>query len=182
MSGSFDEGRLRFDFGDSWTVEKYDDHRDYRKKIGKLDGTRAIDFVGVLDERELFLIEVKDLRGFRIENKGRVEQGLLALEVAFKVRDTLSGLVAAHRRSSEPETWEPYVRTLSQPQRRLSVVLWLEEDRPAGKVRSQREAAARGTLTQILKKRLRWLTTKVAVVDRDGSHLPDLEVIYKGSS
>jgi len=62
-----EEGDLAFDFGDRWRVFKLDEHRDYRERVGKLEGTKAVDFLGVLDERELYLIEVKDFRGHRIE-------------------------------------------------------------------------------------------------------------------
>ncbi len=180
MTKILEEGRLRFDFGASWQVERYDDHRDYRRKIGKLDRTRAVDFVGAHDQEDLFLIEVKDFRGFRIEGKKRLKQGQLALEVAKKVRDTISGLMAAFRRSSEPEIWEPYVRALIRTENHLFVVLWLEEDRPSGKVLTQRRTVGRGMLTKILRARLRWLTTKVTVVDRWQSWLPDLQVDYLG--
>jgi hypothetical protein len=179
VSRKFDEGRLRFEFGRIWDVEKYDEHRDYREKICKLEGTRAVDFVTLLAE-ELFLIEVKDLRGFRIESKERLVQGSLALELALKVRDTVSGLVAAFRRSSESDIWGAYVRALAHLEKRLFVVLWLEEDRPTGKALAQRQLVTRGILTQEVKKRLRWLTTKVVIVDRIRSRLPDLEVSYLG--
>ncbi|MCP4662516.1 MAG: hypothetical protein GY856_44535 [bacterium] len=176
MTRSFEEGRLRFHFGERWRVEKYDAHRDYRQKIGKLEGTGAVDFVGIYDEKDLYLIEVKDFRGFRIQSKERLERGQLALAVARKVRDTISGLVAAYRRSLEPEIWRPYVSALMRQQKRLYVALWLEEDRPAGKVLTQRRVVARGTLTKTLKGRLRWLTTKVAVLDREQPSLPELQV------
>ncbi len=157
-------------------MEKYDAHRDYRQRIGKLEGTGAVDFIGIYDEKDLFFIEVKDFRGFRIQSKGRLERGQLALEVARKVRDTIPGLVAAYRRCSEPEVWRPYVSALMRRQKRLYVALWIEEDRPAGKVLTRRRVVSRGTLTKTLKQKLRWLTTKVAVLDREQPSLPDLRV------
>ncbi len=78
------EGHLRFQFDDSWFAIKYDDHRDYRERIERLDGTKAVDFVAVYMNAQLFLIEVKDFRGFRIENRERVTDGQLALEVGQK--------------------------------------------------------------------------------------------------
>ncbi len=118
----FEEGALRFSFGERWRVEKYDEHRDYRRKIGKLEGTRAVDFVGLHDARSLFLIEVKDFRGSRIENKDRLASGELISEIGHKARDTIAGLVAAHRTSSEPEIWESFVSALARRSRRL----WIE--------------------------------------------------------
>ena len=104
----------------------------------------------------------------------------MVLEVATKARDTVAGLIAAYRGSPEPEVWEPYAQGLIHQHARLYVILWLEEDRPVGRVQDDRRIVARGTLTQTLKKKLRWLTTKVAIVDRARARIPDLQVSYLG--
>jgi hypothetical protein len=174
LSQTFEEGRLRFSFGESWRVVKYDDHRDYRQKIAKLEGSGALDFVAC--RNGLFLIEVKDFRGYRIENKERLEQGHLAEEVAGKVRDTIAGLVGAHQCSSEPEFWEPYASALVRRTRPIRVILWLEHDHPPGPVLARRWKSVRMILAQTLKTKLRWLTTKVAVVGHDEAQLQDLVV------
>jgi hypothetical protein len=76
------EQRLRFEFGHTWQVEKYDEHPAYRTGIEHLKeqipckrcheprdvGTKAVDFVARQAER-LYLIEVKDFRGRRREPK-----------------------------------------------------------------------------------------------------------------
>ena len=69
MPKTFEEAKLRFVFDDSWSVIKYDDHRDYRERISRLDGTKAVDFVAVYANEMLYLIEVKDFEGtgMRIE-------------------------------------------------------------------------------------------------------------------
>jgi hypothetical protein len=60
LSPVFTEEKLRFDFDDeSWHVVKYDEEPIYRKKIGKLDDTKAVDFVGVCDGEGCFFIEVR---------------------------------------------------------------------------------------------------------------------------
>ena len=61
------EGFLDFNFGVRWGVFKLDEHHDYRKRMEKVNETKAVDFVGILDEQELYLIEVKDFRQHRIE-------------------------------------------------------------------------------------------------------------------
>ena len=65
----FEEGVLAFEFGERWKIFKLDEHSDYRERIGKIEGTKAVDFLGILDERELYLIEIKDFRQHRIETK-----------------------------------------------------------------------------------------------------------------
>ena len=80
-----EEGFLAFEFDNHWRIFKLDEHRDYRERIGKLEGTKAVDFLGILDERELYLIEVKDFREYRIENKDRLSKGELAIWLVLLV-------------------------------------------------------------------------------------------------
>lgn len=86
----FQEQRLEFEFGKSWSVTKLDSNTFYREHMEKLDGTKAVDFVGTANNQDLYLIEVKDFRGHRIENKDRLQDGQLAIETGQKVRDSIS--------------------------------------------------------------------------------------------
>lgn len=52
----FEEGFLAFEFGERWHVFKFDEHYDYRERMEKLDETKAVDFAGILDGRELHLV------------------------------------------------------------------------------------------------------------------------------
>ena len=93
----FEESRLIFKFGDSWQVIQYDaKDSDYTKGLGIIEGSHAVDFVGIHDEI-LYLIEVKNYHNCRIENKPKLENGELAVELAQKVRDTIAGIVGTHR-------------------------------------------------------------------------------------
>ena len=56
------EGKLEFTFDDNWQLIKWDDDPAYRKGIGKLDETKAVDVLGLHRENGLYLIEIKDLR------------------------------------------------------------------------------------------------------------------------
>jgi hypothetical protein len=161
VPSTFEEGHLRFRFDDSWVVFKYDEHRDYRQRIQRLEGTKAIDFVGVEADSRLYLIEVKDLRGYRIENRERLNAGELALEVGQKVRDTIAGIIAAHHRGNEAD-WARSVRRLGCGQTPVRVMLWLEQDLPHGpRGRRQNQACV---LIDALKRRLHWLTPRIFVV------------------
>src|SRR5262249_29432833 len=86
---TFDENKLRFRFGERWHVDKWDKCDVYTGGVGKLcgeltdpdgsprrEGTKAVDFVGVLDREKVYLLEVKDFRGHRVENKKRQEREL----------------------------------------------------------------------------------------------------------
>ncbi|HVK68188.1 MAG TPA: hypothetical protein VM694_27205, partial [Polyangium sp.] len=122
---TLDVERIRFLFGESWTVvEKWDDSRLYREGIHELDGTKAVDIVGVRNG-DLYLIEVKDFRGHAIETKRR-QPSELPLAIGCKVRDTLAGLIGASRQSGEP--WvETCAKLLLDGKRRIYVIAWFED-------------------------------------------------------
>lgn len=71
----FDEQRQCFHFDDQqWSVVKYDEHPDYVEKIRRLNDTKGVDFIGLhkRGDEVLYWIEVKDFRGYRIQNKSRL--------------------------------------------------------------------------------------------------------------
>lgn len=170
----FEEGHQRFVFKDQeWTVEKYDAHNDYRSKIANLQGTKAVDFVALHkgDEGDLYWIEVKDFRGYRIQNKPRLSGGELALEVAEKVRDSIAGVVGAYCTSSNWQTWQPFVQAVWRRKCRTRVLLWLEEDnmpRP-----SERRCNSAQVLMQQIKEKLGWLTPRILVANNTTGKCPD---------
>ncbi len=168
-----EEGGLVFEFSDPWNVLKLDEHSDYRERIAKLEGTKAVDFLGILDEA-LYLIEVKDFRGHRIENKDRLTSGELSIEIGQKVRDSLACVVGAYRTSSAPETWTPFVRILSDKLKAVKVVLWVEHDLPDHHL-ARRKAKA-SVETQVFKKKLNWLTSQVLVCNLAANTLSGVQV------
>jgi hypothetical protein len=175
----FDEDHQRFTFDDQkWTVVKYDAHRDYRQKIAKLHGTKAVDFIGLYNgpDRVLYWIEVKDFRGYRIQNKPRLSDGELAAEVGEKVRDSIAGVIGAHCTSNQWEVWQPFVKAMLGRKCQIRVLLWLEEDNIPGPTGRRPNSAQ--VQSQLLKKRLGWLTARVFVVSQAlGGCPPGLVVI-----
>ena len=129
-----------------------------------------MDFVAVHANARLYLIEVKDFRGHRIENRHRVRDGELALEVGQKVRDTIAGTVAAHHRGGT-EDWDEAVRQLTDSSQPVRVLLWLEQDLPpSSRARRLNELSV---LTNALKQRLEWLTPRVFVIGLRGGGAPE---------
>ena len=164
---AFDEGHQRFAFDDQqWTVVKYDDHRDYRQRIAKLQGTKAVDFIGLQNGPDgvFYWIEVKDFRGYRIHNKHRLSDGELATEAGEKVRDSVAGVVGAYCTSSQWEVWRPFVRAIWQRNSAIRVLLWLEEDNIPGPPGRRPNAAQ--VQAQLLEEKLDWLTARVLVVSQ----------------
>lgn len=170
MPKTFDEEHLRFRFDDSWLVIKYDEHRDYREWIERLDETKAVDFVALQADSPLFLIEVKDFRGHRIENRERLREGELAIEIGQKVRDTVAGIVGAYHRGND-EDWQRAVQRMGCRETPVHVILWLEQDLPHGpRGRRQNQASV---LIDALRRRLQWLTPRILVVSLRTGNAPD---------
>lgn len=174
MSQVFEEDKLRFEFGSQWKVERYDGkegagtgtwdgHPFYRNQVSRLPATKAVDFVGVITVDDTYLIEVKDFRGYRIKNKKRLTSGDLALEVAYKVRDTVAGLVGAVRNEASPTVLSASAKMMLDRTKCVRVVLWLEDD---AAVNPKAWAEELNTLTTRIQSYLRWLTARVLVVSQ----------------
>jgi hypothetical protein len=135
MSSLIDEGKLRFEFESQWRVARYDGdektapaHAFYQNQVSRLPGTKAVDFVGILVGEGGYLIEVKDFRGYRVQNKKRLSSRDLAIEVAQKVRDTIAGLVGAVRNETNPSILTESGLLLFKKSETVRIVLWLEDD------------------------------------------------------
>ena len=60
----FQESGISFKFSSpKWAVVKYDEHLAHKKVSNALQPTKAVDFLGIHDNRQLFLVEVKNYRG-----------------------------------------------------------------------------------------------------------------------
>lgn len=44
---AFQEERLEIVFDDTWLCEKWDEHPSFTRGAGKLQGTRAVDLLGI---------------------------------------------------------------------------------------------------------------------------------------
>jgi len=123
MAQQIIEDGLTFDFNAGWDAEKYDDWTFFKKQFGSVcnlcDGIKAVDIVAY-GRGTAWLIEVKDYRRHR-----RTKTIDLADEVAKKVFDTLSGLVAAKYNATN--TVERSMANQILNQTSLNVVLHLEQ-------------------------------------------------------
>lgn len=173
VSRGFDEESLHFEFDDAWQVVHYDDEPVFHRGIKRVQGTHDVDFIALRAGKQLFFIEVKDFRGYRIQNKKRISNGELAELVAQKVRDTVAALVGARRSKVDDETWRELTRAL-EPGHAVRVVLWLEEDPPSGR-RDIRADSRRSILQKDIEKRLSWLDVR-AMVESRNTGLPGVTV------
>jgi hypothetical protein len=174
---SFDESRIRFTFGERWQVDQWDTSAAYTGGVAKLsgdltdadgaprrEGTKAVDFVGVLDEERLYLFEVKDFRGHHLENKKRQVKEL-PLEIGLKVRDTLAGLAGAYARGGGTGWVERCGQVLAARKHQVHVVAWIADDEVRPTEPRGKRAAHESVRLAELKKKLAWLTARVWVED-----------------
>lgn len=148
------EGKLQFEFSSDWQVCKYDgENHFYHNQVCRCQGTKAVDILAS-SGTELFMIEAKDFRGDRINNKERIIKGELVIEVAQKVRDTIAGLYGAYRCFNDE--LQPFYNQLFYGKRQpVKVVLLLEEDIYSGKIKSLKQK--RSALAKALHKQLKFL-------------------------
>jgi hypothetical protein len=123
------EGDVRFEF-EAEAVLKWDEHEAFIRGIRRLEGTKAVDFVVTLSTGQLALVEVKNFRGHRIENRDRIETEELARDVAAKVRDSIAGLLwASKREHDDGRVSVSALRVSRKDVPKVLVVFWLEDDR-----------------------------------------------------
>lgn len=174
----------RFTFGTNWSCAfKYDETNFYRnfperKLKGDISGhpqsMRAVDVIALHSADGLLLLEAKDFRGSRIQNKDRILRGELIVEVAVKVRDTVAGLLGAARKQLDEfdavELWDAV-----GPTKRVDIVLWLEDDMLwRDDMRSKQQLKG---LNDALKEKLSWLHVRTIVLSSSATNrLPDLVV------
>lgn len=171
------EGNLEFVFGASWNVLKYDKNGSYYKtQMEKnVKPTKAVDFLCLCNGQPLLMLEVKD---FSQGVPKREKFNKIPMVVAIKIRDTISGIVGGSNKASD-KTERIFFQSSCQKITRSPRVIYFFEDlatparRPLGRAENKKNV-----LLKQLKKRLRWLTTDIAVVGlKDfGKFIADLKI------
>jgi hypothetical protein len=176
------EGTLELEFGDEWDlVLKWDECRSYREGIHRLGDCKAVDVLALSRaRRQLLMIELKDFRGHRIENKDRIKGSDLFVEVGHKARDTVAGICGAARTGGDADVARIAVDLVSTTP--LTVVLWIEEDRHAQDApvaRRKRHKTRLDVMRRELKERLRWLTARVMICSCEASDLREHGIVVR---
>jgi hypothetical protein len=175
------EGQLRFEFSDGWLASKFDEWTFYRcqfscfaaakmhcskceinltcSKCGskRVAGTKGVDILAIAPGLTCWQIEIKDYRQTRVS-----DFTFLADEVALKVRDTLSALVAASRNAGVSDERDAATQALACP--RFRVVLHLEQPKPNSI--EQSNATRRSHVLQRLKQLVKAIDPRPLVVDK----------------
>jgi hypothetical protein len=179
----FQESDINFSFQDaSWAVVKYDEHTAHRKVERVLKSTKAVDFMGIHGETQLFLIEVKNYRGHTRDESTRAVLNVggeeLMRRIAVKVRDSVATATGAARFSTNDEEFFTQVNgRLLDSGVQLTIIACIEWEES-----NQAERRARmGIWQQKLKQKLAWLhPVRVSVnsVSNITGILPDVQVSF----
>lgn len=148
-----DEKGLSFSFEGWEFVVPYDKSPFHLERVVRaLNGTKAVDFVGVREGR-VYLIEVTD---YRNAGEHDLRSGKVFCETGQKARDTFAAIVGSWMVGSLSEGWALRVaqiltdRSLGAPP---VVVLWLESDA----LRSKRAPVMLAAWHRQLEKNTRWI-------------------------
>lgn len=152
------EDRLSFRFPADAMASKYDEWSHYRKRFNNaFSSAKAVDIVYV-EGSTGWLIEIKD---YRIDCKTSASE--LADVVAFKVRDTLAGLVSARLHAVDPDERKVAKKLLQCTM--LRIVLHIEQPEKHSKLRPQ--AIDLAAVLQKLKSLLRAIDPHPSVVSQN---------------
>ena len=126
----FKESGLVFQFNEDWVINKYDEHRYFRRLSGA--GLKGVDFLGIYKKEELVLIEVKN---YRIRYKEKPPTAIyhiienpeiLAKKIQQKARDTLQAIRVVnklYKRNWFYKLWMPILKLLRNSS--FTVNTWL---------------------------------------------------------
>ena len=170
----FDESSLRFTFDENhWTVIKYDDHPSHTAI--KISEHKAIDFLGVYNNKALVFFELKNYRKHRLDPTTQevMANGAeeLATVIARKVRDSVSGIVGSGRNpdSIDPILWSQISKKMINANHEFYIISWVEQDAVHGHYKYRNQQAKAISFRDKLKNKLKWLNVKISI-----RHIKDL--------
>ena len=144
--------------------------------------TKAVDFLGIHDNRQLFLVEVKNYRGHT--HDAETQEVLLAKgeelmrRIAVKGRDTIATVTNSARFSTNDEDFFTRInQLLLDNQKKIVIIACIELD-----IAGEKEHKARMSVwMQKLKQKLAWLhAAKISInpIENISAVLPDTEILF----
>ncbi len=177
----FQESGINFCFKSSWMILKYDDHVAHKKVEKFLKSTKAVDFLGIHNDK-LYFVEIKNYRGHTQDESTKEVLGSKGEElmhrIAIKVRDAMASSIGSARFSTnDNEFFAKVNQLLLDDNNKIMVIACVELD-----VSNEKERKAKmGIWQQKLKQKLSWLhAAKISVnsVDNITDIIPDLDVSF----
>lgn len=166
---NFQESGINFKFqSPKWNVVKYDEHLAHKKVSNALQPTKAVDFLGIHDNRQLFLVEVKNYRGHThdaetqevLQAKGEE----LMRRIAVKVRDTIATVTNSARFSTNDEDFFTRInQLLLDNQKKIVIIACIELD-----IAGEKEHKARMSVWMQKLKQISGITAELQQINATG--------------
>ncbi len=182
----FVESNLKFSFQQKeWEVVKFDDQDniDYHNVSNVIQGTRAVDFIGIHNASSLYFFEIKNFRkhGNDPQSRERLANGAeeLTSEIAQKVRDSVACIVGGSRNSTNSlQFWQDALDIIKE-NKEFKIIAWIEEDVESDPYKLKTRKTRLTTRNDKLKNKLKWLTSRVLTTSTiDGIEINGLTVEY----
>ena len=188
LTESTGDRALVFEFPEDWQAIKYDCTQFYRDTVSKCQGTKAIDFLVLANQRQMWF-EIKNFRGDAEHNRLRLDANesnvtglsetrryvnsnnynlsvtrkklFIADEVAQKIRDTAAGMFGATLKNTIE--LESYANALQEKQP-IHIILFLQQDEELDQLPDFRIMAQR--IADKIKQQLLFIDATVEVVNQ----------------
>lgn len=179
----FQESNISFDFkGTTWNIVKYDEHLAHEKVSNVVHPTKAVDFLGIYNDRKLYFIEVKNYKGHtgdpNTQDVLKAGGEELMRRIAVKVRDTIASATNAARFSTnESDFFTRINELLLNDAEKIVVIAWIEFD----EANKDERKAKMSVWQQKLKQKLSWLhAAKISInsVDAINGILPETDISF----
>lgn len=169
------ESKLQFDFSDAnWqNVMQYDETKTFQKLRNAIEHTKGVDFIGILKGKSLCIFEVKNFRTPKGEPRPIIAKRKISLEeeIAQKVRDSIVGIAAGAKNSTNNQVDFQAMIPFFTNQKPIQIIFWLEEDDTVLRTKSyQKKLDVRKNQ---LKKKLKWLTSRIHILNTKNNYFAD---------
>ncbi|PLW97397.1 MAG: hypothetical protein C0593_08785 [Marinilabiliales bacterium] len=174
------EGKLHISFVDeAWEIIKYDDCDAFIKVVQKSDHFKGVDIIGIHNEKEVILFEIKDYNGYEAEAVDQFNCNLneMVQPLCQKIKDTIVGSMAIVRDPSVNDAfWNRLITGIGNANG-LKFVFWIDGD-----LCSVNNGFKRSLILHSLKRRLGCMGAKIIVTDHKRARFVDLNhnYIYRG--
>jgi len=192
----FYESGITFRFSERWKTLKYDEHRFYRYLSGS--GFKGVDFIGILDEKTLALIEVKNYKDRYEFDESDPSENIISNPLAYaeqfahKFNDTfqLIGIIRKYYQRKwwflQPRKfllrvipkhillrfdwgfWNLVIQLLDEKKEKILIVLWLELN---GELEDSKLKSAIDQIHQYLQQHFNSNQMEVVIVNSKNNNL-----------
>lgn len=171
------QGKLTITFNDyNWVVKKYDNCNAFKNCIGKTQNMKAVDIVGVHNNKIVYLFEMKDYNASEeIKlNKWGNKVDNLTLDLSQKVKDTIIGILATKRNEDFRDEHLDLIVSKFNDNSEFKIIFWID-----GNLFNYDSNFHLSIILANLKRKLSFLNSKVIVTNSQNAKIVNANHTYK---